>query len=444
MMKKRTLKNLFGMLLVVVALTGCNNEAATQPEENEQVSVSEEDLFEHMTLKPVKAEIRTGADFAALEKLSAGEWLIDGIPGVELSVTEQESSKGDKYTEARVFVGTECVETFRKPVLLLADDGFTYLYGETLGRSLDRIRLVEGGVDLLVKESNIIWTDLPEGVTKCCGDFNLHSMGTLGESQEPDGTWRYGVYVEGEEMAAIKSEKQLFFNLDEGIAVNEDGDVYMLYYSSEPWSMRAFKVNMPEAVVHGASSYWMVEESYIDDGRYGFAYVDTGENVYIIKTAQVEALQRNGMDNLKYHKSLLQEAPTYEVVKAEPKNFDSYATHFGSDALEFFVEGRMDGPDGYVYRLDYHLTEEVEKHYLGLIIPKEELDEVWGGEFDSYAEVQKAIKKLNSFLDKWEEENTVKVQNFFFDSPKWVNHFPDVAERFGITLEDGVAVLNLE
>lgn len=438
-MKKNNLKNLVIVALVAVALTGCNNK----PEETEQVSVNLEEVWEHMTLHPVKKEIRTGADYFKLDKLSEGEWLIDGLDGIELSVTEKESGiDGSLYTEARVFVGTECVETFRKPVLVLADDGFTYLYGETLGRSLERIRLVEGGADLLVKESNIIWTDLPEGVTKCCGDLNLHSMGTLGESQEPDGTWRYGVYVEGEEMAAIKSEKQLFFNLDEGIAVNEDGDVYMLYYSSEPWALRAFKVDMPEAVdIHG---YWMVEESYIDDGRYGFAYVDAGENIYIIKTKQVEALQRNGMDNLKYHKSLLQEVPTYEVVKAEPKNFDSYATHFGSDALEFFVEGRMDGPDGYIYRLDYHLTEEVEKHYLGLIIPKEELDEVWGGEYDSYAEVQQAIKELNKFLDKWEKENSVKVQNFFLNDPQWVKTYPEVAEKFGITLEDGVAVLNLE
>lgn len=442
-MEKRILKNLFLMVLVVVALEGCKaastdqavREQTKELMEAKELAENDNTVLEEQLLQPIEIEIKDGKDFYSLEKIPEGTFQVEGIDEIIINVGKEEMSNGELVLKTKVFRVDKRLASFENAVLVKTGEQI-YVYGDSSNgsRTLSRICLNNGEY-----EGEIICTDFPsQDITRCNygefgGEVRFSDIGTLGESRTADGFWKYAVYVEGKEMASIKTEKQLFFKGYEGIAVNEDGELYMLYYSSNPWILSMFKVDMPEKIdIQEGNWITTVIHDHFACSHYGFSLVKTGEEFYIVKTDEYEAYARNGMDNLEENLQPFDGTPTFEVVKAVPENFDDYSIFFDWYWDKFILSARMDGPEDVSYSHYFPLTEEIQKHYLGIIIPEvEENNQMWDGDkvYESYQEAEAAIKKLNKSLNNWEKENSKKIQNFFDENPEWMeSHLEEAAE----------------
>lgn len=424
-MKKRTLT-----ILVIAALlmfvTGCGEKEeaaeATTVEITAEEVVSEATETEPVELIPVETTIETGTDFDALETLEVGTYQISGtLSNVTLDVYEVDI-KNRTEISAKISDGTVS-ETVDSPVLIKTGED-VYLYGKVdYRRSLERVRVSESLI--FGKEENVVWTDFPsQEVEKCAGPYN-NGFATLGETQNPDGTWHYAIYSKGEELAGIDLENRLRFRYDEGVAVSYEGTVYLLYYTAN--SMEAYEVELPEKVDEECFAY--IDDTYEPFYGYVQVYVD-GNEFYVIKTAEHEALVANGLDYIDRVSEPLSKKPTYTVIKGRPENFDRFETWFGGDAQRFGMNCYMDNEE-YSFRYDMYLKDEIERHYLIQFIPEEELAQVWCKEYTSYSEVEKAIKELNEFLKNWEEKNLEMIlETYESDMEYWDDLYPEMLFQY--------------
>lgn len=414
-MTKRTLKTLL-IAALLMFITGCGEKEVAEA----TTTVETKAEAESVELTPVEATIETGADFDALETLEVGRYSIsETLPNIQLEVYEVENKDGEVHLSARITDGVKS-ENLDSPVLIKSGEEI-YLYGKVdYRRSLERVLIAPPMI--YEKEENVVWTDFPSAnIQKCAGPYN-NKFATLGETRNPDGTWHYAIYSEGEELAGLNFENRLRFKFDEGVAISESGAVYLLYYTAN--TMEAYEVELPEKA----------DSAYIDDtyaGFYGVVEVFVDQNdFYIIKTAEHEALVANGLDYIDRVSEPLNQKPKYTVLKGQPENFDRFETWFGGDSQEFGMNCYME-VDAYTYRYDMYLYDEVEKHYLIQIIPEDELEQVWCKEYNSYSEVEEAIENLNQFLDNWEEENwDLILEEIKFDMDYWETFYPEVVLEF--------------
>ena len=396
---KNTTRTFISILFaLMLCMTGCSKEeVATEAVETvdvateavETVDVSAKQLgHEKGVIVPIEACIETGADFDALETLPVGKYHISATNrNITLEVYEKVAAEP---ILAEISDGKN-VEYLYEPVLI-KDGEAVYLYGKIdWFKALDRVQIFADHI--LEKEENVVWTDFPsKDINKCTGAYNTNGFATLGETVTENG-WHYAIYSNGEELAGIDSEDKLKFFLDEGIAISEDGEVYLLYYTEN--SMEAYKVPLPDKAKLDGFAY--IDKTY--NGYYGYASVYCEYGNYIIKTENHQALCMNGLDYIEKDFNALEKMPSYTVIKSsEPENFDSFQTWVGSETQAFFVTCYLEYGEDYKFE-HVEIPYSIEKRWLGLIIPEEELNKVWNKKYTSYSEVEDAIEDLNKFLD---------------------------------------------
>lgn len=265
--------------------------------------------------------------------------------------------------------------------------------------------------------------------TEEAGEADVELCGT--ENPE-DGTWRYSLIRDEKELTYVNVKSELVFNYDDGIAVDEYGNVYMLYFSSEPYQIQIYQVKeMPGRV--DPTTWFGIDNQY--NRSYGFGEVYIDDELYVIKTSSKEAMMKNNLENIKDYPEPLTEEPEYEVVKAERENFDSYSINYGlGDANEFYMTAYMKYDESYEYEMDFVLTPEIDRNYLGWIIPDEDMANVWFNQkYETYEEVEEAIIGINHFLEDWEESHHVEVGVNFLQEDFLIECYPRVAAKYGIS-----------
>lgn len=271
-------------------------------------------------------------------------------------------------------------------------------------------------------------------LTDGCGgkkkeEENRINLEIYGTEYPENGTWRYSLTSEEEEeLAYINVKSELIFNEDEGLAVDEYGNVYMLYYSSNPYQIQIYQVEMPGAV--DSTTQFGIDAN--KDG-YGFAEVSIDDELYIIKTSSKKAVKKQFLENINEYPEPLEEEPKYEVIKAERRNFEKYTFGFEvEDEGGFFLSARIEGEDSYEYKRKFRLNE-ITKHYLGEIITYNDVKKWLSKEYESYQEVETAIQELSDFLDDFERKHREEIGIKFLHSDNLMNTYPEVAKRYSIT-----------
>lgn len=258
---------------------------------------------------------------------------------------------------------------------------------------------------------------------------NLKISGT---EYPEDGTWRYSLKSGEEELAYINVSTELIFNDDDGIAVDEYGNVYMLYYSSNPYQIQIYQVEMPGKV--DSTTWFGIDRNGYE---YGFAKVYINDELYIIKTNK-EAMVKQFLNNINdydYSKPL-KEKPHYKVIKADKENFQAYTLGFSTeDKGVFFLSASLSSDGSYEYNQKFMLNE-ITKHYLGHIVQYNNVKKWFSKRYESYQEVETAIKELSDFLDDYEKKYREEIAIKFMHSDKLMNDYPDVAKKYGIFQND--------
>ena len=385
------------LMILVAALTiacmfGCDSSNVVAQDSEAKVETTEEKETYTM-YTPSEEKITSGEDYYSVEKLEPGNYTFPNC-NFCLKVTNPVDLETDGKLYSLSDIDGKILATVDNPVVV-SDGECYYLVGETIGRMLEVYKFDQSNIYDVVE----LYADLPDRVTRC-GKGSLEAC-TLGEYME-NNYYCYGLFVEGKEMATVKTTVNLDFNWDEGAAVGNDGNLYYLFFSNDPWEIKVVRIDTPEKM---KVETLFSQDGYADDGESYSGFFSTeaeSGKKYFVAIDSNAILARNQLPGYNHVSQIEVSKNNFKVLEIIPENFESFKISYGSDALVFELDCLYYLND---YTFEYRVFDiGVEKNYLSVVIPASELTP-YCVEVGSYKAAKKMIQNLNEFLEDYESEN---------------------------------------
>lgn len=255
---------------------------------------------------------------------------------------------------------------------------------------------------------NEIDYNIPDRVVKCGrGGTNC----SLGKYLKDNNNFCYAIFSGGIERFSIELNVNLQFGYSEGIAVGDDGNLYYLVFSNDPYEIQIIKIETPEEML--ISTIYEDYTSNIGTGFFSMQGV-SGKRYFLVPSS-VAIIARNQLPENNMISQIEVDSNDFQILEIKPENFDTYQIIYGNDA-GFKLECTYYMKGGYSYRYIADIPN-LKRQYLSCIIPAEELDRFLQKEIHSYDEVCEIISELNTFLADWEQNNEMLIRKKYMSCP---------------------------